>query len=182
MRDGAEDNPQGHPSSSRDGLLQAAHRCSSRRTETKYRDVKEYTAGELAALADETVISVPSAIVVAVTTKGFVISDDKNTDNIFVSDARRLPSATRFRSWAPVIRLAETRYGNRLRRGDGSVRRAVNYPNRRTSAQDRRLHLLQTGLRHRQGRFQRQHPHRFRRMPSTRSASWTPRRVWAFPP
>jgi len=53
----------------------------------KYRDVKEYTAGELAALADETVISVPSAIVVAVTTKGFVISDDKNTDNIFVSDA-----------------------------------------------------------------------------------------------
>lgn len=53
----------------------------------KYRDVKEYTAGELAALADETVISVPSAIVVAVTTKGFVISDDKNTDNIFVSNS-----------------------------------------------------------------------------------------------
>lgn len=68
----------------------------------KYRDVKEYTAGELAALADETVISVPSAIVVAVTTKGFVISDDKNTDNIFVSDATTVaPSATRFRSWAP---------------------------------------------------------------------------------
>ena len=34
MRDGAEDNPARPPSSSRDGLLQAAHRCSSRRTET----------------------------------------------------------------------------------------------------------------------------------------------------
>ena len=87
MRDGAEDNP-------RKATLVFKGRTLASRAEVlimqngdKYRDVKEYTAGELAALADETVISVPSAIVVAVTTKGFVISDDRNTDNIFVSDA-----------------------------------------------------------------------------------------------
>lgn len=87
MRGGAEDNP-------RKAALVFKGRTLASRAEVlitqdgdKYRDVKEYTAGELAALADETIISVPSAIVVAVTTKGFVISDDRNTDNIFVSDA-----------------------------------------------------------------------------------------------
>lgn len=87
MRDGAEDNP-------RKAALVFKGRTLASRAEVlimqngdKYRDVKEYTAGELAALADETVISVPSAIVVAVTTKGFVISDDRNTDNIFVSNS-----------------------------------------------------------------------------------------------
>ncbi len=78
--------PQGHPRLKGRTLASRAQVLITQNGD-KYRDVKEYTAGELAALADETVISVPSAIVVAVTTKGFVISDDKNTDNIFVSDA-----------------------------------------------------------------------------------------------
>ena len=87
MRDGAEDNPRKATLVFKGRTLASRAQVLITQNGDKYRDVKEYTAGELAALADETVISVPSAIVVAVTTKGFVISDDKNTDNIFVSDA-----------------------------------------------------------------------------------------------
>jgi hypothetical protein len=43
----------------------------------KYRDVKNFTVTEIAAAADETVIIVPKAQVTAITTKGYVISDDK---------------------------------------------------------------------------------------------------------
>ncbi len=86
MRDGAMDNP-------RKATLVFKGRTLASRAEVlitqngdKYRGVKDYTVNELADLADETVVSVPSAIVVAVTTKGFVISDDQMTDNVFVSD------------------------------------------------------------------------------------------------
>ena len=87
MRDGAEDNPKGHPRLQGTDSCKprtGAHHAERRQIPRCGRSTRQ---GELAALADETVISVPSAIVVAVTTKGFVISDDKNTDNIFVSDA-----------------------------------------------------------------------------------------------
>ena len=84
MRDGAEDNPRKATLVFKGRTLASRAQVLITQNGDKYRDVKEYTAGELAALADETVISVPSAIVVAVTTKGFVISDDKNTDNILV--------------------------------------------------------------------------------------------------
>lgn len=87
MRDGAEDNPRKATLVFKGRTLASRAQVLITQNGDKYRDVKEYTAGELAALADETVISVPSAIVVAVTTKGFVISDDKNTDNIFVSNS-----------------------------------------------------------------------------------------------
>lgn len=56
----------------------------------KYRDVKECAVSELPALADETVVSVPAAVVVAVTTKGFVVSDERMTDNVFVADAAKV--------------------------------------------------------------------------------------------
>lgn len=87
MRDGAEDNPRKAALVFKGRTLASRAQVLITQNGDKYRDVKEYTAGELAALADETVISVPSAIVVAVTTKGFVISDDRNTDNIFVSNS-----------------------------------------------------------------------------------------------
>ena len=87
MRDGAEDNPRKERLVFRGRTIASRAEVLITQDGDKYRDVKEYTAGELAALADETVISVPSAIVVAVTTKGFVISDAQNTDNIFVSNS-----------------------------------------------------------------------------------------------
>lgn len=149
----------------------------------KYRDVKEYTAGELAALADETVISVPSAIVVAVTTKGFVISDDKNTDNIFVSDATTVAVGDKIsllgtkssdsQKLATVIDCDEVTV---LSGG------AVNYPEPEDiSAKIDDYTSSKRGYVTVKGVFNGS-TSPFRRMPSTRSASWTPRRVWAFPP
>lgn len=86
MREGAEDNP-------RKAKLVFKGRTLASRAEVlitqegdKYRDVKEYKVSELPALADESVISVPTALVVAVTTKGFVISDEQMTENVFVSN------------------------------------------------------------------------------------------------
>lgn len=86
MRDGAEDNPRKAPLVFKGRTLASRAEVLITQDGDKYRDVKEYAAGEIAALADETILSVPSAIVVAVTTKGFVISDDQNTDNIFVAN------------------------------------------------------------------------------------------------
>lgn len=163
MRDGAEDNPRKATLVFKGRTLASRAQVLITQNGDKYRDVKEYTAGELAALADETVISVPSAI-------------GRGRDDQRLRHQRRQKhgqylrlgrhdGCRRRQDFAlghQVVRLAETRYGNRLRRGDGSVRRSGELP--RTGGhqrKDRRLHLLQTGLRHRQGRFQRQHPHRF---------------------
>lgn len=184
MRDGAEDNPRKATLVFKGRTLASRAQVLITQNGDKYRDVKEYTAGELAALADETVISVPSAIVVAVTTQR--LRSSATTKHGQYLRLGRHDGCRRRQDFAlghQVIRLAETRYGNRLRRGDGSVRRSGELP--RTGGhqrKDRRLHLLQTGLRHRQGRFQRQHPHRFGGRQVLGSASWTPRRVWAFPP
>lgn len=84
MRDGAEDNP-------RKAALVFKGRTLASRSEVlilqngdKYRDVREYTVGEVAALADETVVSVPSVTVMAVTTKGFIVTDAQGADNVYV--------------------------------------------------------------------------------------------------
>lgn len=84
MRDGAEDNP-------RKAALVFKGRTLASRSEVlilqngdKYRDVKEYTVGEVAALADETVVSVPNVTVMAVTTKGFIVTDAQGADNVYV--------------------------------------------------------------------------------------------------
>ncbi len=90
LRDGAVDTP-------RKATLVFKGRTLASRAEVliaqngdKYRDVKECAVGELPALADETVVSVPAAVVVAVTTKGFVVSDERMTDNVFVADAAKV--------------------------------------------------------------------------------------------
>lgn len=90
MRDGAIDTP-------RTATLVFKGRTLASRAEVliaqngdKYRDVKEYKVGELAALANETVVSVPSAVVVAVTTKGFVVSDEQMANSVFVADAAKV--------------------------------------------------------------------------------------------
>ena len=86
MREGAMDNPRKAKLVFKGRTLASRAEVLISQNGDKYRGVKDYKVSELPALADETVISVPSAIVVAVTTKGFVISDDTMTDNVFVSD------------------------------------------------------------------------------------------------
>lgn len=84
MRDGAEDNP-------RSATLVFKGRTLASRAEVlivqngdKYRDVKEYTAAEVEQLADNTTLSIPEATVMAVTTKGFVVTDKEATANLYV--------------------------------------------------------------------------------------------------
>lgn len=84
MRDGTLDNP-------RKAALVFKGRTLASRSEVlviqagdKYRDVKEYAVGELAALKDESVVSVPNITVMAITTTGFVATDDQKTGNIYV--------------------------------------------------------------------------------------------------
>lgn len=84
MRGGAEDNP-------RSATLVFKGRTLASRAEVlivqngdKYRDVKEYTAAEVEQLADNTTLSIPEATVMAVTTKGFVVTDKEATGNLYV--------------------------------------------------------------------------------------------------
>lgn len=86
MREGAEDNPRKQPLVFKGRTLASRAEVLISQNGDKYRDVKDYTVGEIAGLKDETVVIMPSATVVAVTAKGFAISDDLHTDNIFVSD------------------------------------------------------------------------------------------------
>ena len=84
MRDGAEDNP-------RKATLVFKGRTLASRAEVliiqngdKYRDVKEYTVAEIEKLADEATLSLSEATVMAVTTKGFVVTDKEATGNLYV--------------------------------------------------------------------------------------------------
>lgn len=84
MRGGALDNP-------RKAAIVFKGRTLASRSEVliiqagdKYRDVKDYTVGELAALKNEAVVSVPNITVMAITTTGFVATDGQKTGNVFV--------------------------------------------------------------------------------------------------
>jgi hypothetical protein len=54
----------------------------------KYRDVANFTVAEILQLANEEVLMMSNATVMAVTTKGFILADEKNTGNIFVEKAK----------------------------------------------------------------------------------------------
>jgi hypothetical protein len=84
MRDGKLDNPRKAAMVFKGRTL--ASRCEVLVIQAgdKYRDVKEYTVGELAALDDETNVYVADITVTAITTEGFVASDEQNTGNVYV--------------------------------------------------------------------------------------------------
>lgn len=84
MRDGRMDNP-------RKAKLVFKGRTLASRSEVlviqkgdKYRDVKEYTVAEILQLKDDEVLSLPEATVMAVTTKGFIVTDAARSGNIYV--------------------------------------------------------------------------------------------------
>lgn len=84
MRGGALDNPR------KDVVVFKGETLASRasviviQAGDKYRDVKDYSVGELVALADETVVSVPNVTVMALTTSGFIVTDEQKTNNVYV--------------------------------------------------------------------------------------------------
>lgn len=49
-----------------------------------YRDVKDYTPGNIAALANEEPVRIPNVVVVAVTTSGFIVADEQQSGNVYV--------------------------------------------------------------------------------------------------
>ncbi|MGV8138421.1 MAG: BACON domain-containing protein [Mangrovibacterium sp.] len=85
MRGGAVDNPRKAAVVFKGGTLASRAEVVISQDGDKYRDCKEYTLAELAALANETVVIVPQVIVTAVTTKGFIVSD--GTVNIFMQSS-----------------------------------------------------------------------------------------------
>ena len=50
----------------------------------KYRDVKDYKLENIAALKDETIVSVPNVTVMAITSAGFIVTDQQNANNVYV--------------------------------------------------------------------------------------------------
>lgn len=84
MRDGAEDNPRKATLVFKGSTLASRAEVIISQSGDKYRDVKDYKPSEIAALADESVVSIPDVIVVAVTTDGFIVSDAENSGNAYI--------------------------------------------------------------------------------------------------
>ncbi|MCK3683511.1 BACON domain-containing protein [Maribellus sp. YY47] len=85
IRGGAVDNPRKAALVFKGGTLASRAEVIISQEGDKYRDCEEYTLAELAELENETVVIVPQAIVTAVTTKGFIVSD--GTVNIFMQSS-----------------------------------------------------------------------------------------------
>ena len=84
MRGGAEDNPRKATLVFKGSTLASRAEVVISQNGDKYRDVKEYTPGQVAELADESVVSIPSALVVALGPDGFMVSDAANSGNVYI--------------------------------------------------------------------------------------------------
>lgn len=84
MRDGAEDNPRKATLVFKGSTLASRAEVLISQNGDKYRDVKDYAPSDIASLADETVVSIPDVVVMAVTTDGFMVSDTENSGNVYV--------------------------------------------------------------------------------------------------
>lgn len=90
MRDGALDNPRKAAIIFKGGTLASQAEVLVLQNGDKYRDVKNYTVSEVVKLDDEAVVSVPNITVMAITTAGFVASDDQNSENIYVINSSKV--------------------------------------------------------------------------------------------
>lgn len=84
MRDGALDNPRKAAVVFKGRTLASRSEVLVLQAGNKYRDVKEYKVADIAGLTDETVVSVPNITVMAITTEGFVATDEQNANNVYV--------------------------------------------------------------------------------------------------
>jgi hypothetical protein len=84
MRDGALDNPRRGVVVFKGATLASRAELAVMQAGDKYRDVRDYTMQELVALGDETVVSVPDVTVMAVTSAGFIVTDEQNVNSAYV--------------------------------------------------------------------------------------------------
>ena len=85
MRDGAMDNPRKAKLVFKGRTLASRAEVLVSQVGNKFRDIPEYQKiGDVIALDDEAAVKIPSALVMAVTNKGFIISDDQQSGAIFV--------------------------------------------------------------------------------------------------
>lgn len=95
VRDGAIDNPRKASIVFKGGTLASRAEVLVTQQGDKYRDCRNYALEELPALADETVVSVQEAIVKAVTTEGFLVSDAANRTNIYIESSAAVQAGDR---------------------------------------------------------------------------------------
>lgn len=117
MRDGAMDNPRKAKLVFKGRTLASRAEVLISQIGNKFRDVPEYTKiSDVTALDDEAVVKIPSALVMAVTAKGFVISDDQQSGVIFVADTKEVTVGDKVCVWGtkssdgtklPIISCAE---------------------------------------------------------------------------
>ena len=90
LRDGAVDNPRKATIAFKGSTLVSRAEVIINQQGDKYRDCQEYTVSELPALADETVVIVPQALVTAVSAGGCIVSNDGCGTNIYLETATAL--------------------------------------------------------------------------------------------
>ena len=176
MRDGAMDNPRKAKLVFKGRTLASRAEVLVSQVGNKFRDIPEYQKiGDVIALDDEAAVKIPSALVMAVTNKGFIISDDQQSGAIFVEDTEKVAVGDKVCVWGtkssdgaklPIISCAE-KSDDPNREGDklavlSSGATDLPHPDgpHRT---DRHLHFGRTQLRHRDRLLQRQHRLRRRR-------------------
>lgn len=84
IREGALDNIRKGTVVFKGGTLASRAELIVSQDGDKYRELKDYTLSELSALADETIVSVPNVTVMAITTTGFVVTDEQNKVNVLM--------------------------------------------------------------------------------------------------
>lgn len=84
LREGTVDNPREATIVFRGNTLASRAEVTVSQDGDKYRDCQEYTVDQLPALADETVVIVPEALVTAVSTSGCIVSNDTYDTHIFL--------------------------------------------------------------------------------------------------
>ena len=100
MRDGAMDNPRKAKLVFKGRTLASRAEVLVSQVGNKFRDIPEYQKiGDVIALDDEAAVKIPSALVMAVTNKGFIISDDR--EPFSSKTPRRWQWATKSASGAP---------------------------------------------------------------------------------
>ncbi|MDR1743451.1 MAG: BACON domain-containing protein [Dysgonamonadaceae bacterium] len=97
MRGGALDNPRKAVVVFKGATLASRAEVLINQSGDKYRDVREYTVGELDALSNETVVSVPNVTVMAVSSAGFVVSDGQK--NVYVLSSESVSVGDKISIW-----------------------------------------------------------------------------------
>lgn len=92
LRDGSIDNPRKATITFRGCTLASRASVVISQEGDKYRDCQEYTVSQLPELTDETVVSVPEALVVAVTGTGCIVTDADYQTNILLQTVESIQS------------------------------------------------------------------------------------------